>query len=59
MDIVEGEVETKEVEMIAKKYQTGSFNGMIDLYEYDDNPWSDVFGGRKYVFVQNRVKQTV
>lgn len=28
---------TKEVNNIVKKYQYGNFNGMIDLYEYDND----------------------
>ena len=44
---------TKQVDAIAGKYQQGSFNGMIDLYEYDHSAESDavsiVFGQSKYV----------
>ena len=40
-----------QVERITGKYQQGSFNGMIDLYEYEASPWRDVFGDSKYVHV--------
>ena len=56
VNIVEGDVETSAVEEIAKKYQQGHFNGMIDMYESEENPWADVFGGRHYVFVNNHVR---
>ena len=40
----------KQVEAISNKYQEGSFNGMIDLYEYDnDRTWSKTYGGSKYI----------
>lgn len=49
---------TEDVEKISNKYQEGSFDGMIDLYEYDhSNVWPDVFGGAKYVF-ENRHEST-
>jgi hypothetical protein len=40
---------TEEVKKITDKYQEGYFDGMEDLYNYVDNPFSDVFGGAKYV----------
>ena len=36
---------------IADKYKGGYFNGMEDLYEHEDSPWTDVFGGADYVFI--------
>src|SRR6267142_156699 len=42
---------SKEVEAITNKYQKGTFNGMIDLYEYDsDRTWTAKHGSAKYVF---------
>lgn len=40
----------RDVEIIVSKYETGSFNGMEDIYEYNNNVWPDVFGGAKYIF---------
>jgi len=45
---------TEEVKKIAGKYQDGYFDGMEDLYNYVDNPFSDVFGGAKYVMESRR-----
>lgn len=42
----------EDVDKIAKKYQEGHFDGMIDLYEYHYDVWNDVFGGAKYVLCQ-------
>jgi len=43
---------SESVEAICEKYQTGNFNSMEDLYEYDnDNLWTDAFGSSKYVTV--------
>lgn len=42
---------TREVEAIVDKYQGGSFNGMEDIYEYNENAtFAHVFGDPKYVF---------
>lgn len=38
-----------EVERIVKKYQYGGFDSMTDCSYCLDNPWSDLFGGAKYV----------
>jgi hypothetical protein len=43
---------TEQVEKITGKYQQGSFDGMTDCYNYEDNLFSDVFGGSKYVMEQ-------
>jgi len=40
---------TEAVDKIAKKYKSGTFDGMQDLYEDSDSPWLDVFGDAKYV----------
>ena len=37
---------------ITRKYQSGSFDGMNDCYEYSASAWNEVFGGSKYVFTQ-------
>lgn len=43
------------VEEICDKYQAGSFNGMEDLYEYDNaNLWIDAFGSATYVTVNRK-----
>lgn len=43
----------KEVEAIANRYQEGSFDGMQDLYEFNQDAasraWGVVMGGAKYV----------
>jgi len=39
----------EEVEKVSNKYQEGSFDGMQDLYEYNNFSFPDVFGGAKYV----------
>lgn len=39
----------KQVKEIVDKYQEGHFDGMIDCYEYSRSPWTDVFGGSRYV----------
>jgi len=46
------EIDRKEIEKIADKYQYGGFDGMTDCPYLIDNPWSDVFGGARYVFCQ-------
>ncbi len=46
------DVDQKAVEEIADKYEYGAFDAMQDLAYTIDNPWSDVFGGAKYVFCQ-------
>ena len=41
----------KAVDEIIKKYQGGSFNGMIDLYEYNsDSSFNKRHGDAKYIF---------
>lgn len=54
---------SKEVEAITNKYQEGSFNGMIDLYEYDsDRTWTAKHGSAKFVQCQrncNSAQQAV
>lgn len=39
-----------QVEAIANKYEAGKFNGMDDIYEHNETPFSLVFGGCKYLF---------
>jgi Large polyvalent protein associated domain 29 len=54
---------SKEVEAITNKYQEGTFNGMIDLYECDnDRSWTAKYGSAKYVFAKrncNSAQQAV
>lgn len=40
---------TKQVTAITGRYEYGSFDGMTDCYDHHDNPFSDVFGGVRYV----------
>lgn len=44
-----------EVKKISGKYEEGSFDGSIDLYEYNDSIFPDVFGGAKYVREQRGI----
>lgn len=39
----------EEVKKITDKYQEGHFDGMEDIYRHSDNPFTDIFGGVKYV----------
>lgn len=42
---------TEQVDAITGKYDAGSFNGMEDIYEYDqDATFGDVFGDPRYTF---------
>lgn len=38
-----------QVDAIVHRYKAGSFDGMQDLYEYDDRAWTDAFGDAKYI----------
>lgn len=38
-----------KVEKMTDKYQGGYFNGMEDIYEYNNSPFNDIYGGAKYV----------
>lgn len=44
----------KQVDAILDRYEQGSFDGMTDCYNYEENLFSDVFGGAKYVHGQRR-----
>jgi Large polyvalent protein associated domain 29 len=49
-----------EVSAITNKYQTGTFNGMIDLYEYDtDRSFTAIHGGSKYVFTRRDIDTAI
>lgn len=41
---------SESINAIVKKYQEGSFDGMIDCYEYSTTNFNRVFGGARYVF---------
>ena len=46
---------TKRVNAILGKYESGSFDGMTDCYDYkkcSERTWSDVFGSAKYIHAQ-------
>lgn len=45
-------VTTAQVETVVNAYSSGSFNGMEDLYEFEKSPFTEVFGGIKYVFTR-------
>ena len=44
---------TEQVKTVTDKYQEGDFNGMEDIYEYNDAIFPRIFGGARYVF-ENR-----
>jgi hypothetical protein len=51
----------KDINRFARSFQEGNFNGMIDMYEYNDTDLvsdngTKISGGAKYVFVNNRPK---
>jgi hypothetical protein len=48
----------KRVEQIANKYESGYFNGMEDIYEYQSSTWTDVFGEAKYISVNRHISYT-
>lgn len=43
------------VEAIVDKFQEGNFNGMEDIYEYNDSAFNRVYGGVKYLFCSRDV----
>ncbi len=47
----------KQVEAIADKYAEGIFNSMEDIYESSRDPWTDIFGGAKYVTTSREVSE--
>ena len=46
-------VPVAEVEKITNKYYEGHFNGMEDIYEYNNSVFPKLFGGAEYIF-ENR-----
>lgn len=51
----------RDIDSFASNFQEGTFNGMIDMYEYRDSKLNtekgtEINGGAKYVFVNNRPK---
>lgn len=46
-----------DVEAIVNKYEFGKFDGMVDMYEFSDNAFADLFGGTYYVFVNREYSQ--
>ena len=38
------------VNSVLSRFKQGSFDGMQDLYEYKDDPFTDVYGGAQYIF---------
>ena len=50
----------KDVEAIADKYQEGQFDGMEDIYNYnDDRSFTVKNGGAKYVFVNRKISDVI
>lgn len=53
-----GSPSTRSVNLIARKYEEGTFNGMTDSYEHDDDPQHVEFrrlrGSTKYVTLHRR-----
>lgn len=45
---------TKQVDIIVNKYSAGSFDGMIDLYEYKHDEFNTLYGDAKYVGTSRR-----
>lgn len=42
---------TEQVKAISSRYESGSFDGMTDSYDYrKDHGWTDAFGESKYIF---------
>lgn len=35
---------------VISRFEKGRFDGMQDLYEYNNDPFTDVYGGAKYIF---------
>lgn len=49
-----------EISAITGKYQTGSFDGMVDLYTYDtDRTFTATHGGSKYVFTRRDIDTAI
>ena len=45
----------EQVNNIIMKYQEGNFNGMEDIYEYnEDRSFTDAYGGAKYIFSRRK-----
>jgi len=38
------------VSSILSRFKQGSFDGMQDIYEFNDDPFTDVYGGAQYIF---------
>lgn len=49
---------TEEIDKILNKYEEGSFNGMEDIYEYNNDQFPEVYGGAKYVMGQRSLSET-
>jgi len=44
------------IDNLCRRYQEGTFDGMQDLYEYDNKIFNGLFGGAKYVHCQREWK---
>lgn len=47
------------VTAVIKPYQSGTFDGMEDIYRSAVSPWNSVFGGAKYVFTSRAVSDAL
>lgn len=50
---------TAQVEAITNKYESGHFNGMEDIYEYNRSDWKDAFGDAKYITTNRRYSDSL
>ena len=48
---------SKQVEAITNKYESGTFDGMTDCYNYEGTPFKDVFGESKYVQQSRQISE--
>lgn len=42
-------IDMKELKEVTRPYKLGSWNGMTDMYDYDNKPFSEVFGGVMFI----------
>lgn len=46
-----------EVDEVAQKFKSGHFDGMQDIYEYTETPWTSAFGSVKYIHTSREKSQ--
>jgi hypothetical protein len=47
------------VDAIIHKYEEGSFDGMTDMYEYNNSEWPANYGGSKYIFSRRNITDDI